>query len=76
MLAFILCKLEAGQEHDALTKIKEISNVKDVYLTFGGWDAIVIAEAHTMEKLGALIVGEIRATKGVNMTETLITTGF
>ncbi|HUT86310.1 MAG TPA: Lrp/AsnC ligand binding domain-containing protein, partial [Elusimicrobiales bacterium] len=74
MLAFIICKLEAGQERDVLSKIREIPHVKDVYLTFGGWDVVVIAEANTLEKLSSLVIEEIRSVKGIHTTETLVTT--
>jgi DNA-binding Lrp family transcriptional regulator len=76
MLAFILCKLEAGQERDALAKIRDIAHVKDVYLTFGGWDLVVIAEANTLEKLSSLVIEEVRSVKGIHATETLVTTNF
>lgn len=74
MTAFVLCKLTAGLEQKAISNIKNIRGVKDVYLTFGAWDAILIVEAETMDKLSNLILKEIRATHGVQTTETLVTT--
>ena len=47
MVAFVLCKLVAGLEQKALTQIRGINGIKDVYLTFGSWDAICTAEADT-----------------------------
>ena len=76
MIAFILCKLVAGLEQKAIGQIKNIRGVKDVYLTFGAWDAILIAEADTMDKLSGLIVREIRGIHGVQTTETLVTTNL
>lgn len=76
MIAFILCKLVAGLEQKAMAQIKSIPNVKDVYLTFGGWDAVVIAETTTMDKLSMLVVREVRGTHGVQNTETLVTTSL
>jgi len=76
MIAFILCRLVAGLEQKATASIRSIHGVKDVYLTFGGWDAIVIAETSTMDKLSSLVVREIRATHGVQNTETLVTTSL
>jgi len=76
MVAFILCKLVAGLEQKAIGQIKNIRGVKDVYLTFGAWDAILVAEADTMDKLSGLIVREIRAIHGVQTTETLVTTNL
>lgn len=76
MIAFILCKLVAGLEQKAVSQIRVVHGVKDVYLTFGGWDAIVVAEAGTMDKLSSLVVREVRGTHGVQSTETLVTTNF
>lgn len=76
MIAFILCKLVAGLEQKAVSQIKNIRGIKDVYLTFGAWDAILIAEADTMDKLSALIVREVRGIHGVQTTETLVTTNL
>lgn len=76
MIAFVLCKLTAGLEQKAISQIKNVRGVKDVYMTFGAWDAIIIAEAETMDKLSNLILREIRSTHGVQTTETLITTNY
>lgn len=76
MIAFILCKFIAGLEQKAVSNIKNIRGIKDVYLTFGAWDAVLIAEAETMEKLSSLVIREVRATHGVQTTETLVTTNY
>ncbi|HBE89121.1 MAG TPA: Lrp/AsnC ligand binding domain-containing protein [Elusimicrobiales bacterium] len=76
MIAFVLCKLIAGLEQKAIGQIKNIRGVKDVYLTFGGWDAILVAESDTVDKLSGLIVREIRGIHGVQTTETLVTTNL
>lgn len=76
MVAFVLCKLIAGLEQKAISQIKNIRGVKDVYMTFGAWDAIIIAEAETMDKLSNLILREIRSIHGVQTTETLVTTNY
>jgi DNA-binding Lrp family transcriptional regulator len=76
MVAFVLVKLVAGLEQKALGQIREVRGVKDVYLTFGSWDAILTAEADTVDKLSALIVREVRGIHGVQNTETLVTTSL
>ena len=76
MVAFVLCKLIAGLEQKAIQKIKNIRGIKDVYLTFGGWDAVIVAESDTMDKLSTLLVREIRGIHGVQSTETLVTTNL
>ncbi|MDD5208389.1 MAG: Lrp/AsnC ligand binding domain-containing protein [Elusimicrobiota bacterium] len=76
MIAFVLCKLVAGLEQKAVQQIKNIRGVKDVYMTFGGWDAILVTESDTIDKLSGLIVREVRGIHGVQTTETLVTTNI
>ncbi|MDE2293268.1 MAG: Lrp/AsnC ligand binding domain-containing protein [Elusimicrobia bacterium] len=76
MKAFVLCKLIAGLEQKAVTQIRTIKGVNDVFLTFGSWDAVLTAEADTLDKLSGLIVREIRGIHGVQTTETLVTTNL
>ncbi|MBI4369444.1 MAG: Lrp/AsnC family transcriptional regulator [Elusimicrobia bacterium] len=76
MIAFVLVKLAAGLEQKVLGQIRQVKGVKDVYLTFGGWDAILTAEADTLDKLSGLVVREVRAIHGVQSTETLVTTSI
>ncbi|MFC1521308.1 Lrp/AsnC ligand binding domain-containing protein [Elusimicrobiota bacterium] len=76
MIAFVLIKLAAGLEQKVLGQIRQVKGIKEVYLTFGGWDAIIMAEADTLDKLVSLVVREIRAIHGVQTTETLVTTNL
>lgn len=76
MKAFVLCKMTPGLEQDALRQIRDIEGVTEVYLVFGGWDAVLEVEADTMDKLSGLIVAKIRMTKGVSGSETLVTASF
>ena len=76
MKAFVLCKFDSGLEQKALAKIRGIKGISDVHMTFGHWDAILTAEADTVDKLSSLIVREIRAVQGVRDTETLVTTSL
>ena len=76
MKAFVLCRLAAGQEQDVLGHIRTVKGVKDVFVTFGSWDAILSAEADTIDKLVGLIVREVRGISGVLATETLVTTNL
>ena len=76
MIAFVLCKLIAGLEQKAISQIKNVRGVKDVYMTFGAWDSVIIVEAETMDKLSNLVLREIRSIHGVQTTETLVTTNY
>lgn len=76
MRAFVLCKLAPGKEQKAVQKIRGIPGVTEVFMTFGGWDVILSAEADTVDKLSGLIVSQVRGVDGVSGTETLVTTGL
>jgi DNA-binding Lrp family transcriptional regulator len=76
MKAFVLCKLAPGKEQKAVTRIRSIEGVTDVFMTFGSWDVILAAEADTVDKLSGLIVAQVRGVDGVAATETLVTTNL
>ncbi len=69
---FVLLRLVPGLEADALNQIRSVPGVSDLTLVFGGWDAIVQAEAKTLSSLTRLVVGQIRGIHGVQATETLV----
>lgn len=68
----VLVKLVPGDEPQALGEIKKIKGVKGVTGTFGPWDAIATVEGKDLATLAQLVVGKIRAVRGVANTETLI----
>jgi len=69
---FILLRLVPGLEAEALNQIRSVPGVDDLTLVFGGWDAIVQAEAKTLASLTRLVVGQIRGIHGVQATDTLV----
>ncbi|MGH7322942.1 MAG: Lrp/AsnC ligand binding domain-containing protein [Candidatus Rokuibacteriota bacterium] len=69
---YILIRLMPGLEPDALGQIRSIPGVSELTLVFGGWDAIVHAEAKSLPALARLVVGQIRGIHGVQATETLV----
>lgn len=68
----VLVKLTPGEEKQALEQIRNINGVKGVTGTFGPWDAIATVEGKDLETLAQVVVGKIRAVRGVANTETLI----
>ena len=69
---YLLVKLVPGLEAGALSQIRATPGIQEVNLVFGHWDAVAIAEADTLFKLGKIIVGDVRGIQGVQDTETLI----
>ncbi len=76
MIAFVLCKLAPGKEQKTVQAIRAVEGVTEVHIVFGSWDAILTAEADTMDKLCGLIVSKVRGVEGVDATETLVTTNL
>ena len=50
-MAFVLVNADLGAEEDLLKKLREIPNVKDVYVVYGVYDIVARVEADTMEKV-------------------------
>jgi len=69
---YILIRLIPGLETEALNQIRTVPGVVDLTLVFGGWDAVVHAEAKTLPALTRLVVAQIRGIQGVQATETLV----
>lgn len=68
----VLVRLIPGDERQALEQIRGIEGVKGLTATFGPWDAIATVESKDLENLAQVVVGKIRAVRGVANTETLI----
>ena len=73
ILAYILAKLEAGNESEILDQLKEISGLKRASLTYGLYDICIEAQVETMEELDSFIFNRIRKIPGIHETVTLVT---
>jgi DNA-binding Lrp family transcriptional regulator len=69
--AFILINAELGKEDSLLKEIRNIPNVKEAYVVYGGYDIIVKAEAENMDKLRDIVTFNIRRLKEVRSTITI-----
>lgn len=74
--AYILVRLIPGLESNAMSQMRVIPGVKDVFTVFGRWDAIVQVEAKTIPALSRMVIGQIRGIQGVQATETLVSAEF
>ena len=71
-MAFVLINADLGAEEDILTKLKNVPNVKDVYVVYGVYDIVARVEADTMEKVKETITWNIRRLDKVRSTLTMI----
>jgi len=68
---FILINTAPHREQAVLSKLKEVEEIEELYLLFGGYDMIVRVEARDFDDLGHIVLSKIRAIEGVIHTETL-----
>ena len=72
----VLVRLNAGQEKQALAKIRETAGISHVTGVFGRWDLVLDIESADLSTLSNVIVRDIRAIPGVMSTECLVTTAI
>ena len=72
IVAYVLAKVEAGKDKEALQEIKKISGVKQVASVYGIYDLHVEVSFDTMEQLDKFIFEEIRKVLGIKETVTLV----
>ncbi len=68
----MLVNADLGAEEDLLKKLREIPNVKEVYVVYGVYDIVARVEADTMEKVKETITWHIRRLDKVRSTLTMI----
>lgn len=71
MLAFVLASVKTGLEYDVISEVKKIEGVKEAYITYGVWDAVIRVEVESLHELDK-VVSLIRSIKGVENTTTLV----
>ena len=68
----MLVNADLGAEEDLLKKLREIPNVREVYVVYGVYDIVARVEADTMEKVKETITWHIRRLDKVRSTLTMI----
>jgi len=68
----VLINAVLGAEEDLLKKLREIPNVKEVYVVYGVYDIVARVEVDTMEKMKETITWHIRRLDKVRSTLTMI----
>jgi DNA-binding Lrp family transcriptional regulator len=71
-VAYVLAKIEVGQEKQALERAKKLAGVKAANLTYGAFDLHIEIQFDTMEELDEIIFEKIRKLSGVKETLTLV----
>jgi len=68
--AYILIQTEVGKAAQVARDIVEIEGVQQAEDVTGPYDAIVRAEARTIDELGRLVVARVQAVDGITRTLT------
>ena len=69
--AYVVATVKRGMEHDAAQKIKKMTEVTEVLVTYGLYDIIVRIEAKNLGQLDK-IVTDIRQMAEIKQTSTLV----
>jgi len=71
-MAFVLINADLGAEENLLKNLKDIPNVREVYVVYGVYDIVARVEADTMDKVKETITWKIRRLDKVRSTLTMI----
>lgn len=63
--------VKRGTEHDVAQRLRKMSGVTEVLVTYGLWDIVVRIEASTLGKLDTIIT-EMRKIEEITQTSTLV----
>jgi len=69
--AYFMAIVKRGTEHDVAQRLRKMSGVTEVVVTYGLWDIVVRIEAPSLGKLDALIT-EMRKIEEITQTSTLV----
>jgi len=75
-IGFILIKAAPALEYEVYNKLSKVSQIIELEPLFGEYDLIAKIEAEDFEKLGKIVIDNIRSIKGVIDTKTLTGTRF
>lgn len=70
-IGFILIKAAPALEHEVYNKLLNIKEIVELQPLFGEYDLIAKIEVKDFEKLGKIVINDIRSVKGVIDTKTL-----
>jgi len=69
--AYFMAIVKKGTEHEVAGKLRKLSGVSEVVVTYGLYDIVVRIEAHNLGQLDALIT-EMRKIEEIVQTSTLV----
>jgi DNA-binding Lrp family transcriptional regulator len=70
-IGFVLISTAPAKEHDVYNELLKIPEIVELHPLFGEYDLIAKIEAEDFNKMGEIVVDQIRTIKGVIDTKTL-----
>jgi DNA-binding Lrp family transcriptional regulator len=70
--SYVLINVESGAEDFVLNQLKNCSDVKEAYVTFGIYDLVAKVTASTMDDLKRVVSNKIRTVNKITSTLTLL----
>ena len=70
-IGFVLISTAPAREHDVYNMLLKVKEIVELHPLFGEYDLIAKIEAKDFNKLGQVVVDQIRAIDGVIDTKTL-----
>ena len=71
MLAYLLVRV-LEDEQGVMETLKEMEEVREVYVLFGEWDLLVKLKMPNPEMVGTFVMENIRSIKAIKLTSTMI----
>jgi len=72
VLAYIMVRVDAGEERNVLKKVEEFGEVKEAHIIYGEWDLIMKIEVANVEEITVFVVDKLRKIEAVKLTSTMI----
>ena len=70
-IGFVLISTAPAREHEVYNKLLKVKEIVELHPLFGEYDLIAKIEAKDFNRLGQIVVDQIRAIDGVIDTKTL-----
>ncbi len=70
--AFVMISSEVGKEHQVISELQAVPEVKESYVAYGVYDVIARIEAESMQHLKDVVSLRIRQLDSVRTTLTMV----
>jgi len=70
--AIILINTEVGADEEIFEKLKNIPEVKQIYMVYGLYDIVAVVESDDLNKLRDIVYNQVRSMPKVKSTLTMI----